>query len=243
MGLFVRIIDHLTDMDDWADGAWLPSKNPNRADRFSASVINRRTPAVFCGKNGRGVPGFVLSPAAAHASLLCGFTHDAGTVMAVCDPPGVSETCAPGCMGASRAVRNVSHWCNSPAPCHGLGSECHVETGGRYSFPTCPWPPDALGQLMEAHEREVVNATCECCHWSDGSDDCSLYNELVFDVTKIDVLGDIEAVFYPAERVPWVGRFARDVHEALRRHGKHVPLLLYHALIDPVGPAFSLVAW
>ena len=151
-GVFVRMIDHLTDRDDWDDAPWVPSKNPNRGDRFSGSVINRRAPAVYMGKYGRGMPGFVFSAAAARASIMCGFTHDVGTVMAQCDPPGLSPTCTPGCMGASAATRNISHWCDSPRPCHGFGDDCFDATpiNGRYSFSTCPWPPEKLGELIAA---------------------------------------------------------------------------------------------
>ena len=239
-GLFVRVIDHLTDMDDWGATPWLRSSNPKRADRFSGSVINRIAPAIFMGKFGRGVPGFVLSSAAAQASLLCSFTHDAGSVMAICDPPGVSANCTPGCMGASAASRNTSHWCDSPAPCHGLGGECHVASGGRFSFPTCPWPAEKLDDMLAAHEREIANATCECCNWSSGEDDCSLYNELIFDSARLDTLRNIEAVFFPADRVSWVENLAREVHGSLRRHGVQVPLVQYNALVDRSGPAFTL---
>ena len=244
-GLFIRIIDHLTDMDDWEDGAWLPSKNPNRADRFSGSVINRRVPFIFMGKHGRGAPGFVLSSAAAYASLFCGFTHDTGTVMAQCHPPGLSYNCSPGCMGASMASRNTSHWCDSPDPCHGLGGECHVATGGRYSYPTCPWPSEKLDQLMAMKEAEVAGATCECCHWTDDDNDCSLYNELIFSTALLAgspavAIANIEAVFFPAERAPWVERFARQVHGSLIEH-RDVPLARYNALVDADAPAFTLV--
>ena len=243
-GVFVRIIDHLTDTEDWEHGPWLPSKDPRRADRFSGSVINRRAPAIFMGKNGRGVPGFVLSAPLAHAGLLCGFSHDAGTVMAQCEPPGLSPSCTPGCMGASRATRNVSHWCDTPSPCHGLGDECHKPSGGRYSLPTCPWPPEKLSQLMANQEREMKGATCECCHWTEGADDCSLYNELVFSTavlarTPAQALASVQAVFFPADRVKWVETYARQVHRALKAARRHVPLVVYNGLIDKRGPAFT----
>ena len=248
-GVFVRMIDHLTDTEDWAESPWLPSKDPNRADRFSGSVINRWTPAIFMGKYGRGMPGFVISPGAAHASIMCGFTHDVGTVMAQCHPPGRSATCLPGCMGASDSSRGISHWCDSPAPCSGLGGECNATGYGRHSFPTCPWPPQKLMELMERHVDEVAEATCSCCHWSDDANDCSLYNEIIFDAhilakSQEYMLANIEAVFFPADRPRHVEDFAYEVHDALERHGIQVPLMRYNALVETnpeVMAAFTLV--
>ena len=52
-GVFVRMLDHLTDTEDYGKAPWNPSRKPSRSDRFSGSVINRRTPAVFMGKFGR----------------------------------------------------------------------------------------------------------------------------------------------------------------------------------------------
>ena len=165
------------------------------------------------GKYGRGMPGFVISPGAAHASIMCGFTHDVGTVMAQCHPPGRSATCLPGCMGASDSSRGISHWCDSPAPCSGLGGECNATGYGRHSFPTCPWPPQKLMELMERHVDEVAEATCSCCHWSDDANDCSLYNEIIFDAhilakSQEYMLANIEAVFFPADRPRHVEDFA-----------------------------------
>ena len=234
-GLVVRMIDHLTDTDDWDDAPWLPSTNPRLGDRFSGSIINRRTPAIFMGKYGRGLPGFIISPGSAQASLMCGFTHDAGTVRAQCDPPGLSNECSPGCMGASAASRGISHWCDSPTPCHGLDADCHRASGGKYSYPTCPWPAEKLRELMELHETEIRGATCECCHWSSGHDDCSLYNEIIFSTAVMasspaQMLANIEAVVFPTDRVQWVQNFAHAIHRAVARHGVHVPLLEYNAL-------------
>ena len=247
-GIVVRMIDHLTDTEDWENAPWLPSKNPRLADRFSGSLINRRAPAIFMGKGGRGLPGFIISPAAAQASLMCDFTHDAGTVRAQCDPPGLSATCSPGCMGASAMTRGVSHWCDSPRPCHGLEADCQRESGGRYSYPTCPWPAEKLGEVMEIHEAELQGARCECCHWSDGDDDCSLYNELIFNTAVMasspeHMVANIEAVVFPTDRVSWVENFARQIHRALAQNGIAVPLLEYNALVysRTDRKAFSLV--
>ena len=97
--------------------------------------------------------------------------------------------------------------------------------------------------MMELHEREIAGATCECCNWSEDQDDCSIYNELVFDahvLTPEYMLPNIEAVIFPAGRTDWVENLARDMHEALKRHRVEVPLVQYHALADRNGPAFTL---
>jgi len=202
------------------------------------------------GRYGSGIPGYVLSAVAVHASLLCGFTHDVGTIRATCSPAGLSNGCIPGCMGASVAARDVTHWCDTPAPCHGLGGECHGSSypnwgHPRFSTPSCPWPPELLDKLMAAHEREIAGAKCECCQWSPDADDCSLYNELVFDAAVLTpeyTLANVEAVIFPASRGREVQRFAFDIQNAFKRNGgRDVPVLRYNALVDSTGPAFSLV--
>lgn len=102
---------------------------------------------------------------------------------------------------------------------------------------------------MRRQERETAGATCGCCRWSTHADDCSLYNELIFDATILAsseafMLAHIEAVIYPADRVRYVEDFARVVHHALRRVGVEVPLVEYNGLLQPRSskePALLLI--
>ena len=66
---------------------------------------------------------------------------------------------------------------------------------------------------MANQEREMKGATCECCHWTEGADDCSLYNELVFSTavlarTPAQALASVQAVFFPADLASFWGRHA-----------------------------------
>ena len=99
---------------------------------------------------------------------------------------------------------------------------------------------------MEEHEREIEGATCECCHWSADADDCSLYNELLFDtavLTPAYMLANIQAVMFPAGWHQNVEEWAHEVHDSLRRSGRRVPLVRYNALVAGAeqSSAFTLV--
>ena len=72
----------------------------------------------------------------------------------------------------------------------------------------------------------MKGATCECCHWTEGADDCSLYNErCLLDgrprPPPAQALASIQAVFFPADRVKWVETYARQVHRALKAARRH----------------------
>ena len=102
--------------------------------------------------------------------------------------------------------------------------------------------------MMTRHEAEIDGATCACCRWSDGNDDCSLYNEVIYDTAVLSpnyTLANIEAVIFPAMRVRSVQEFAREVHAALLENGGvRRPLLQYNALVESnatIQPAFTLV--
>ena len=100
---------------------------------------------------------------------------------------------------------------------------------------------------MEQHEVEIESATCDCCRWTDGSDDCSLYNELVFSTEVLGsstahMLSIIEAVLFPEGRGDWVEDLAHKIHRALKQNGVDVPLVEYHALKKhSASKAFTLV--
>ena len=105
---------------------------------------------------------------------------------------------------------------------------------------------------METHEAEIADATCECCSYHAGPNDCSLYNELIFDakvLTPEYFLDHIQAVVFPADTSHGHGvehsleHYARQVERTLKHKGIHVPLVRYDAFARDVPryPALKLV--
>ena len=277
-GIYIRMIDHESKDAPWLPspkffgGKW-------DVERLSGSVVNRRLPNIYMGNEGHGLAGFIFSAESAGRSLLCAYPHEASSVgSARC--PHDSDTwtgewrCLPGCMGATEGALGKSHWCDSPDPCVGLGGTCHCDApgdshgwqcrqeepesagtnghGGAHSFSTCPWHPTTLELMMETHEAEIEGATCECCSYHAGPNDCSLYNELIFDakvLTPEYFLDHIQAVVFPADTSHGHGvehsleHYARQVERTLKHKGVHVPLVRYDAFaVDvPRYPALKLV--
>jgi len=118
---------------------WTPC-SPNAwcrslGDRISASLINSKLRGLYNPSEGGG---FVVS--VSKNEVLCSWARDAGSVRMVCEPPGVSDTCVPGCIG--EGMLSEGAWC-SPS---GSGEPC-------------PWRPEQLSlmamQLEEATARGV----------------------------------------------------------------------------------------
>ena len=96
-------------------------------DRVSASVINSQLRVMFGGKKG----GFVASME--HNRILCSWMDDGGTMSRTCQPPGVSETCIPGCKGM-----------------YNVGQQfCEEQAQPSY----CPWGPGHLTDMVRQHLR------------------------------------------------------------------------------------------
>lgn len=70
---------------------------------MSTTLLN--TAMLHLYVNQGSVSGVVLRPD--NAELLCMYTNDGGTMEKLCDPPGVSATCVPGC----DAGEGRSNWC------------------------------------------------------------------------------------------------------------------------------------
>ena len=194
---------------------WDPDTFRLRTDRLSCSLVSRSLPYAYQGSFGGNVGGWVVSPHAAQAALLCSYPLDAASQNFACEPLGLSPTCTPGCAGASKATLGVSGWCGTPRPWAGGDGPLG-----------CPWPPHALAQMLELHARRVEHMGCECCSYPG----CVKYNELVLDAAewKRALPGAIEAVYYPAG-APHAEADARRAHRLLLEHfslsGAEVPLL------------------
>lgn len=143
------------DGTEWGCGPHDDPKNVRRSDRFAASIVfaNDNKPPrswgnrIYSPQNG----GIVVNPE--HNNLLCSATGDSGTDYRYCDPPGVSETCVPGC--GHKGTNTGNHWCEPP-----LGRR-------RPGEPPCMWRPQHLEFMMRLAR--------------DGTRDGGGYNELIVD--------------------------------------------------------------
>ena len=71
----------------------------------------------------------LLLVAAEHNNILCSWATDAGSMTRICSPPGVSETCIPGCSGGE-------DWCeNQKKPLY------------------CPWGKGRLRDMVAQSQR------------------------------------------------------------------------------------------
>ena len=95
------------------------------SDRMSASIIWKvKGPATFGGGG-----GVILSPNATR--VLCAYGGDGGTRGKTCTPPGLTDTCTPGC-----ASSLYDTWCD------GRSAQSAWCDGH-------PWAPSALGRFLE----------------------------------------------------------------------------------------------
>ena len=186
---------------------WLPCPEGSWcskfADRFSASVVNRRLPHMLSGS----APGVILAPATASRALLCAWANDAHSMTEelTCMPPDAvwkgrdvgrwpfesSANCTPGCYRpptAQELARNTTtpprkvKWCRS-----GSGA-------------WCPWRPGSLSDMLEQserqnRERQKHSRWATSCNQQGG---CR-YNELVLAAEQWvhGLPGSIEAFFVP----------------------------------------------
>lgn len=108
------VLVHQFDGMEAPNHAWLPCTESQWCakyrDRISASLLNARSPPgasgpipIFSAELG----GLVLS--AGRAKVLCAYAGDGGTMSKLCDPPGLSDHCVPGCSSSvsEDAVRQM----------------------------------------------------------------------------------------------------------------------------------------
>ena len=214
-------------MDDGRDDVW--NACPEEAwcgrynDRWSVSIVNRRTPSFFrgSGKEPGNQPngGFVLDSSTLRpvaSSILCAWAVDGGTLQTVCK--WAEHGCIPGCRE-------------------------HYDCEGRDNMGDYCWfRANRLEQMMKVQERLLPTRTRGTCN----EDDCR-YNEVVISAEawahRVPEL--IAAVYYPNGSLPGRAR-ARAVHCALIRSFPQLnsatgpPLVRYDGLANPAGPAFAL---
>ena len=100
------------------------------SDRMSTSLIFRGKGTTSFGGGG----GVILNPLATR--ILCAYGGDGGTRGKLCHPPGLSETCIPGCISPDSDPHSAG-WCK---PSEALGSSwCDGH----------PWKPSDLGQFLK----------------------------------------------------------------------------------------------
>ena len=101
-------------------------------DRMSTTLVNRQLKHVYGDAN--FVSGVVIAPQAAQSELLCGYGSDGGSMNKLCEPPGRSSKCLPGC-GAPAGPRH-GDWLSEPGWCNNL------------SVYDCAWSPDDLRYML-----------------------------------------------------------------------------------------------
>lgn len=104
------------------------------SDRMSASVVYKGKTASYSG--GTGV---ILRPR--FARVLCGYGGDGGTRGKLCNPPGLTSTCIPGC---ALDPLSTSAWCTPSGNPRDMWCDGH------------PWRPTDMGELM-ARDRYNTN--------------------------------------------------------------------------------------
>ena len=103
-----------------------------RGDRFPASLVNHEIPGLSSTQ-----PGFVLRPQ--HLQLLCSYHSDGATDGKLCDPPGVSASCIPGCWRDAGWHWGEALWCKRPSAA--------LPQGTLYG---CAWMPDELPEMIQS---------------------------------------------------------------------------------------------
>ena len=219
---------------------WLPCPEDSWcskfADRFSASVVSRRSPYMLSD----GAPGVILAPATVSRALLCAWANDGHSMTEelTCMPPGAvwmgrdvghwrfesSANCTPGCyrpLTAQELARNTTRpprkvrWCRP-----GSGA-------------WCPWRPDSLSDMLEQserqnRERQKHSRWATSCNQQGG---CR-YNELVLAAEQWvhDLPGTIEAFFVP-KGSPHAER-TRILHSQFLRQFEPLPAAVEPPLLE-----------
>jgi hypothetical protein len=174
-GVVLRLFDALSDgTHHWLSGGSVYMGS----DRFSASVINARQPALYNYIDG----GFVWDADAVQACLMCAYPSDGHSAWRRCKPPyppGRSKECLPGC--PSPGTTGGWSWCNAaPSPESVRGCEKGCPNG-------CAFAPEQLGDMLLTWEH------------SDGT--TRGYSELIVDsecLVKSEYPHAILGVFYQA---------------------------------------------
>lgn len=174
-------------------------------DRMTGSSISRQMPRA---SDGHSMPmwskkaGGIIFRGSSNR-IFCAFAGDAGTRARVCDPPGVSDTCTPGCTGEQALYK-----------ADGTGEYhpwCKIDKIFKTNDVWCdgdPWRPDMVQTMLEGFpNREKVG-------------NVEPFNEFVFDGEYMErqLPGSIMGFFYPLTDI--CTSSARCQAYAERQHAK-----------------------
>ena len=239
-GVVMNAFDQYDRLMDDAHAPWSAtgSSRPGWGDRWSVSVTNAATPFFYMGNDGSQLgaidasAGMVLAPGPAQEAILCSYTTDVGTSRFMCDPPGVSPTCTPGC--PDWIDRNSDGY-RGKAGLEGMLRH-HLERRGDCA----PRERAARG----------LGPCCDCCTWPK----CQLYNEIILEGKACEAALPtiVEAFFFVSDTTEAVARLAaadrsRPSGEALafwarRLFQKQFNITLPIVGVDlsrPAGPFFD----
>lgn len=210
---------------------------------WSASIINSRVPYMFLGDVIQSLhAGFIISPEAAAASLLCSYDGDGSTMnLYPCyDGMNPAADCIEGCIGLRDATptapQAVRQWCRT--------NTTMQPSVDRKAVPSpaddrCAWPPNALDAMMRLQEVQA-NGTDWVRSCRSGA--CLFdnpYNEIVLDPNKIQnkMPQAIEAIYFVTglaasslshEHATTGESEARRAQRfLLKMHGMRVPLVRF----------------
>ena len=130
-GVLIRAFDEITH----PELPWLPCPMVWKGRALSCGKFGDRFPStlLYPGQTdiySKGEGGFVINPSG--VAILCSYDHDGLTMKPekLCHPPGVSNTCIPGC-GTERCPEDKFWRCAYPADRLQLMMESHQARTGR----------------------------------------------------------------------------------------------------------------
>ena len=174
-------------------------------DRITGSSLSHDMPKA---SDGRSMPiwskkagGIIFRPSSNR--IFCAFAGDAGTRARICDPPGLSDTCTPGCTGEQSLYKadgtgEYHPWCKIDKVYKANDVWCDGD----------PWRPDMVQTMLEGFgNREKVG-------------NVEPFNEFVFDgeYAERQLPGSILGFFYPLTDI--CATSARCQAYAERQHAK-----------------------
>jgi hypothetical protein len=134
-GVLLHLFDQINDpMYPWLPCSPTTKWCAKQGDRFSATLVNAGQPHLYNNQAG----GVVLANKYGAESVLCAYPGDAGSMKKLCDPPGRSDTCIPGCF--SKGTNGDPEWC--------------VPKHQEVTF-SCAWRPRDLDGMLNVHRASL----------------------------------------------------------------------------------------
>lgn len=215
MGVLLHSIDGFEDDErPWQAATHGEKFNAGLSDRISCSVIWKGQQWSFMDNDSglySGQGSYIINPT--FARVLCAYGGDGSTRGKVCNPPGPSDHCIPGCMpqyDGENSVHDYDAWCTPGGP-------TDVWCQGR------PWQPADLSNMLQRDKEATRQGVHETQHGR-------TYNEVVLDglYSNSHLPDSIEAfVASPGDDLELV----RQTHAAFLREyqltARQVPLIQY----------------